>query len=390
MKSIYSCLFGNYDELKQAPNFSGWDSVLFTNLDLSDSKGWIIKKVDSENELKDSRKYKWLSHIFLSEYDLVCYIDCNMTLISPPPNNPIWFLHPSRAKVFEEAKRIIELKRGSLSEIDRQMRFYVETKFSDKVGLFSNGFFIRSNRNENINKLHEYTFDIVDRFSHRDQLALPYAIEQTRIRPQNIQKYQLARRFIKLDAHKKTFQESKKVFVHHITPARSDKNFGKAINQMIEHLPEDDWICLRDIDTVPTNHVSFIQQCEDIANKGEWDLIGCMTNRLGLHYQLIDGRISENTDFLHHMEIGNQLAKDHWADVKPCPASIGGIFMMFSKSLWLKVGKFPEGGIVIKGKFLDWWISDSVRKIRGKIGIAQGIYLWHTYRIGLKGKDHLF
>ena len=65
--------------------------------------------------------------------------------------------------------------------------------------------------------------------------------------------------------------------VHHITPGRSDKNFGRSINQLIENLSDEDWICLRDIDTMPLHHRVFFKQCEDIANSGEFDLVGCMT-----------------------------------------------------------------------------------------------------------------
>ena len=39
--------------------------------------------------------------------------------------------------------------------------------------------------------------------------------------------------------------------VHHITPGRSDLNYGKSINDIIYSLPDEDWICLRDIDTIP-------------------------------------------------------------------------------------------------------------------------------------------
>lgn len=179
------------------------------------------------------------------------------------------------------------------------------------------------------------------------------------------------------------------IFVHHITPARSDKNFGKAINQLIEHIPEDDWICLRDIDTVPTNHVAFIRQCEEIANRGDFDMVGCITNRLSHSYQLFQGMISDNMDFLYHMKIGHFLAEKYGSEVEKSPNSIGGLMMLFSKKTWLAIGKVPEGGIVINGHFIDYMICDSIKRLGLKIGIAKGVYLWHTYRLGLDGQKHL-
>jgi len=180
------------------------------------------------------------------------------------------------------------------------------------------------------------------------------------------------------------------VYVHHISPARSDKNFGKAINQLIEHLPENDWICLRDIDTVPTNHVDFIKQCEEIANTGEFDLVSCMTNRLGLPYQLVNGIINESMDFAEHMGIGRYLAQMYWTEVVKAPNAIAGIMMLFSKKTWLAIGKVPEGGIVLNGAFVDYHICEAIYRLRLKIGIAKGIYLWHTYRLGLDGQKHLY
>ena len=48
--------------------------------------------------------------------------------------------------------------------------------------------------------------------------------------------------------------------IHYITPGHSDKNYGKAINDTIRHLPDNDWICLRDIDTMPAYHEKFFEQ----------------------------------------------------------------------------------------------------------------------------------
>ena len=168
--------------------------------------------------------------------------------------------------------------------------------------------------------------------------------------------------------------------VHHITPARADKNFGKAVNSLIEGLPENDWICLRDIDTVPPFHEEFIKQVEWIANNpGPFSLIGCMTNRLGLDYQLVKGMFTE-FDIKKHRELAKELSVKN--TIKPISSAqtVGGIMMLFSKATWLRAGKFPEGGIEINGRFVDFHFSRAVAKF-GKLGIAEGVYLYHNYRV---------
>ena len=383
MKAIFTVLLGGYDTLNHAPNFKGWDCILITDSKPMDSKGWQVKSVEpSNNPAKESRRYKFLSHRYLHEYDLVCYVDANMKLIKEPPSNPIWFKHPKRSTVDSEAKAVIQLRKAPENVIRDQMLFYFSSGFPDNAGLYQNGFFVRSNRNTIQNKLMEKTFEICQRYSMRDQIALPYAMWSTKSRPENIRPNSVSRRFIAIQKHKKkeSVKEEKKVQVHHITPGRSDKNFGKAVNQIVESLPDEDWICLRDIDTLPMYHEKFFQQCEEIANSREFDLVGCMTNRLGLHYQLINGRKSNDPNILAHRIIAKDLFEEHGSKVYPLNQTIGGLLMLFPKSIWLKAGKFPEGGIEIKGHFIDYIFCKQVKKIRGKIGIAKGIYLFHYYR----------
>lgn len=386
-KTIFTCLFGDYDNLLQAPNFKGWDAVLFTDQELTDNKGWQVRKVKSENSRISSRHYKWLSHVHLSEYNLVCYLDANMRLMHEPPNSPMFFIHPTTRKLYDEFEKVRRASKADIGQLDRQINFYRSERFRDIQPIYANGFFIRDH-SEQINIICQETYNLTAEFTHRDQLALPFILFKTGLKLPS-QRYSFARRFIQLLPHKPVKVSNEKVYVHHITPARADKNFGKAINQLIEHLPDNDWICLRDIDTVPVNHVEFIKQCEEIANRGDFDLVSCMTNRLGLGYQLVGGKINESMNFLDHMEIGKKLASEFGSQVVKCPASVGGIMMMFSKKTWLRIGKVPEGGICLDGKYIDYHISEKVSKLRMKTGIAKGIYLWHTYRIGLEGKKHL-
>jgi hypothetical protein len=169
--------------------------------------------------------------------------------------------------------------------------------------------------------------------------------------------------------------------VNHITPGSSDKNFGKAINTIIEGLPDDDWICLRDIDTMPLHHRVFFKQCEEIAERGDFDLVGCMTNRQGLKYQLHDGKLSENFDVKHHVKIAHERYEKHGSEVEEIPKGlIAGIMMLFSKKTWFEVGKFPEGGIQIKGCFIDYLFCKILKDNDYRIGIAPGIYVFHLYR----------
>lgn len=370
-KVIYTVILGGYDELSPAPKFEGWDFVVFTDDEDLKSDGWSIRYVNG-----DDKKYKFLSHVYLSEYDLVCYVDGNVRLIAEPPSNPIWFSDRVHSSVYQYAMTIDR----NVNMVKRQVRYYMESRFSDKAGLYETNFFVRSNRNKLQNRLMSEVYEVIQEHTSFDKLAIPFAMWSTQSRMENIQPQGLQGNYIKVLPHKKQIEEKRSVSVHHITPGRSDKNIGKAINDIVEKLPDNDWICLRDIDTLPMYHEKIYQQCEDIARAGDFDLVGCMTNRLGLHYQLVGGMKSNDSDILNHRKIAVELYKEHGCNVMPIHQAIGGLFMLFPKSTWLKVGGFPEGGIQINGHFFDYHFCKSVMQQRLRIGIAKGIYLFHYYR----------
>jgi hypothetical protein len=377
-KAIYTELFGDYDSLQPAPNYAGWDSILFTDMKLPFYKGWIPVRIESKDPKKDSRKFKWLSHRYLKDYSTVCHMDSNMSLRREPPHKPLWFQHPRRKTVKEEAARIIELKKDSEGAVNRQIGFFELLGFKDDKGMYQNGYFVREHT-EDQNALCEAVWEIIEQWSYRDQIALPVAIWSTGIFPKNITPSAQFKSMAYVYAHKNPIFPS----VHHITPGRADKNLGRAINELIEHLPMEDWICVRDIDTVPAYHYTFFEACEEIARNAEYDLVGCMSNRLGLPWQLYKGAISDDPDFRNHIDIGKELYEEHGASVLPISDTIGGLFMLFPKTTWKKVGKFPEGKIRINGKFIDYWFSKRAMKQKMRIGVAQGIYLFHIYRMGM-------
>jgi hypothetical protein len=386
-KAIFSVLIGPYDILREAPRFAGWDTILFTDQEVPEYLGWMVRKVETTSDArKESRRYKILSHQFLPEYSLVCYIDMNLRLKNCPPEFPFWFRHPRRKTVQEEINKVLELGKDKPSPVNQFISYARSLGFTDTSGLFQNGFFCRRH-SQDINRLHECWWEMVERYSHRDQLSLPYAVWKTGIGPENLRTG--FQHYIDILPHEPKpipgYERAERLgpIVHHITPGRSDKDLGKAINQLIEGLPEGDWICVRDIDTIPPHHRVFFELCERIAAENKADLISCMTNRLGLDYQLVDGKKSENTEFRTEIQKAEALYERYGSRVVAVPdgKTVAGLMMLFSKATWAKAGKFPEGGIQLDGKFIDWLFSERVKAIGGKLAIAKGVYLFHNYRL---------
>lgn len=176
--------------------------------------------------------------------------------------------------------------------------------------------------------------------------------------------------------------------IYYFTPARSDKNIGKAINDHCKTVPEDAWICLRDCDTMFLTP-NYSKHIEDIVDKyhDKYDVIGCMTNRANIRHQLHNGLLSEDTDVKNHVNLSLKLEKEKWAEVVQSNTYIAGHFMLFSKKAWDE-HKFEEGSILTTKKtngkvvigFFDYWFSNYFYN-KKRVGIATGLYIFHLYRL---------
>lgn len=160
-------------------------------------------------------------------------------------------------------------------------------------------------------------------------------------------------------------------------------NIGGAINAFCNLVPDDDWICIRDQDTLMFPGSGDLIESIVQENR-DYSLIGCMTNRLRAPYQCYEGRASDNSDIIYHKKIADELSKCGPL-VTEIKGHIAGMFMLFPKSVWNKI-KFHENTLYFDRRF-----SDDVKKSRGKIGIAQGLYLFHYYRLDkdINNIDHL-
>lgn len=403
-KAIFTVNIGNYDwpPIPPAGNYD-WDKILFTDDDREQSFGWdrvIVVGGNKERPDLESRKYKWLSHIFLDKYDLVCYFDGNIQILRDLPNKPFRVVHPKRRNVVQEALACAEYKhRWTEESINKQIRHFKEEGFPDNLGLFLNGFFIREHSKKE-NELCEEVWKILNEYTSRDQIALPYAMWKLNYThsPGQLVSASTVGRYIKSGFHKnrkpKLYGGDLEINVHHITPSRSDRNLGRAINEIVEGLPEQDWVCVRDMDTLVLDTESYTRQCEQIARSGEFQLVSCMTNRLGLEWQLVGGKISDEADINYHINLAKELGSGD-PIVEEFDREVAGLMHLYPKSVWSEVGGYPEGFIVYEDELLDYKFYKMLKERGIKVGICRSIYLLHLYRWGFdprsfEGKKHLY
>jgi hypothetical protein len=163
--------------------------------------------------------------------------------------------------------------------------------------------------------------------------------------------------------------------VFYSTPFQAG-DIGAGLNDFCALVPDDAWVCLRDADTLFLTSQQQAQIQAIIDSNPPFELIGCLTNRLRAPYQLHDGAISDESDIQVHIDIAERLQADRWGLIKPCAGPVAGMFMLFRKSLWNQIRFRP------RTIYFDKLFSCDAQRLGARLGIAQGIYLFHLYRFG--------
>lgn len=166
--------------------------------------------------------------------------------------------------------------------------------------------------------------------------------------------------------------------IFYISPFSVEKNIGGAINQAIRDLryEPDDWIVHCDQDMMwllPDSKA----QVERILRSTDFDILGCMTNRLRLPQQLVGGKFIENDKIRDHIALAKKCRENAGDYVKMSNGVVAAFMLCFRVSIWEKVGGFVED--VLNFDIQLCWEAQKI--CDAKIGIMSGVYVFHGYRM---------
>lgn len=202
-KAVFTVNFNNYDRIRYVPKWDGWDSILVRDTPIDNPGFDYVHVVKTNNPQLDSRYYKWLTHIWLKEYDTVIYYDANLELIRKPSQDHFHIVHEVRKSVREEIDALIKLNhRWDRESLERQWEFMTECAFKDDQGLFLNGFFGRDNRDEKMNRICNDIWENCQKWTNRDMLALPFQLYRHGIELANQVKRSFFSYHVRRPAHK--------------------------------------------------------------------------------------------------------------------------------------------------------------------------------------------
>lgn len=178
---LYSCNFGRYDQLKEIP----FQTVNYEFLFFNDKNCGRRLFLDPQRE---ARYYKTVNHPG-SWGNIIVWIDANAAVLSPRFLNDVvdaigysdilTFRHPVRQTVLEEAEFLKTNPRGKGQPIDEQMNFYQSLNdYNWDFPLAATGLLARR-INKKTKLFDEVWWDQIRRFSTRDQLSFPYAVQKS-------------------------------------------------------------------------------------------------------------------------------------------------------------------------------------------------------------------
>jgi len=191
-KCFYTALIGNpgeqLDTLGSFDRIPGWDYICFTNQPIPYTQGWTIVQVDytGTNSALEAKKYKWLSHNYLADYDIAVWTDA---YLAPNPKrheliqswvlsmkergaNILHRIHPDRNCVWEECKAVLDSKRDTERNVKLARNFLQSIKMPSQWGLFDTCILIKMNKNVQLQHLCEHLYNHLCKTSYRDQLAV--------------------------------------------------------------------------------------------------------------------------------------------------------------------------------------------------------------------------
>ena len=188
---VYTCITGNYDNLMDIDKEAGVDYYCFTNNKNLTSNSWEIVYIsdDSISNVKLARKIKILGHDLINDnYDILLWMDGAVSFRSKiidfidyyydDKYDMVAFKHGERDTILEECVECAKVCKETTENIVKLLDFYKKEKFIDSKGLIESTVFIKNGRSKKMYKAMKLWFDMILKYSHRDQLSFNYVLSK--------------------------------------------------------------------------------------------------------------------------------------------------------------------------------------------------------------------
>ncbi len=184
--AIYRCMFSDYDvTLSELKFFENIDYYFFTdnpNLEIYPYKTILVSPQHVSPSL-DNRFIKIIVPEILKTYDVTLYIDTNIAIVGNIQNLIDKFMisecdiglfsHPYHDNLENEVRLCIDNNKSNKKKLMNELEYYADLGFSESEKFSDNSIIFRKKHDLNMKKAMQHWFDLVKRFSGRDQISLP-------------------------------------------------------------------------------------------------------------------------------------------------------------------------------------------------------------------------
>jgi hypothetical protein len=200
---LYTCIFGDYENLNNHIKFDNLDYILFTDNKELKSDLWKIIYIENTEKVPPAifyKKIKSFPNIYLSEYDLTIWLDANFIIKNDifldyildnfKDNKILLYKHYCMAGfhrdcAYTEGEYSKTIPKYKNEKIDEQLNNYKNDVFPEHFGLFQSGFLLRNNRDEEVINFNTLWYDEIIKYSVKTpqcQISLPYVLWKTKIK----------------------------------------------------------------------------------------------------------------------------------------------------------------------------------------------------------------
>lgn len=212
---VYTCLTGEYEKLSEIKKESGIDYICYTNNKKIISNTWNVKYIDSDEKLgnhKLARKIKILGTEELKKYDIVVWCDAQITFtksikkfikqfVDIKTYDLVGLKHYCREKVFDEIDACLVSKKDSFESLKKSQEYLVNNNYPDNNGLMETGVIFRDFKNEKVQASMKLWFEILSKYSHRDQLSFNFSAWKNNLKVNLLEINQWDNEFFKAGVH---------------------------------------------------------------------------------------------------------------------------------------------------------------------------------------------
>lgn len=194
---IYTCVTGGYDELPEPSVLCVEADYVCFSPDPVNSSVWTWRQLQHvcETNVLTARWHKLHPEVLFPDYDYSLWLDGNVTVASPEFHDTVLDMisrgvkyagiaHPLRDDVFDEAYAVLSARKEKLFRLLRVCRYLKAQGMPRHAGLQETNVLLRRHCDEDVMRSDAMWWEMMTRFTHRDQLCQSWALLQAGIRPE--------------------------------------------------------------------------------------------------------------------------------------------------------------------------------------------------------------